>query len=203
MPDTELGPTKDTWWVFLLAPVVATAAAGVRDWWVQRKTKARAKVVRQELRSLRRVYEILSNLCSDSGVSRAVILVSHNGGTTPSPSSPAYVSCIAEEVARGVPRIREAFQRVPFDADYARLFQTAAETASFRLGPAALASLPGLESGATEVHRLGFTRDGVLVLLLAGLPDPLPDPAGLQLEVMRLRAVYRSDPGVASSLVSP
>jgi hypothetical protein len=99
----------------------ALLVAGLHAWNVassRRKTAATVRAMAQ----VQRVYETLNEALAEVGhAGRAMLLRSENGGGIPSPNRPVYSSILHEVHSPDLEAMRESWQRVKVDAQYAEL----------------------------------------------------------------------------------
>ena len=119
----------DSWWVPIVVALISSgalagAAAGAMKWLQVRRHVKGVKRQGSTFRALVRLNETLEELGVQTGAARCLILRSENGGGIPTPGKTIYSSVIYESDRSTSDRIRDKWQRVPVDAQYAGMLSS-------------------------------------------------------------------------------
>jgi len=115
------------------------ALAFVLKWWFARKRAANVNDTVRAMAEVREVYEALNDVLMEvGGAGRAMLLRSENGGGIPSANRPVYSSVLHEVHGTSLEPIRERWQRMKVDEQYARLLHELATKGYVQLDTASM-----------------------------------------------------------------
>ena len=108
----------------LILAIGAGCVEGVR-WLTKSLRKRRDSQLKEDIiqgyAAIHKTYEALGTVLHETPANRILLLKSENGGGIPGPVSTCYSSVLVERHDDRLPSVKETWQKVPVDGDYAKI----------------------------------------------------------------------------------
>jgi len=76
---------------------------------------------RKQIKKIVEIYEVMNSVLNSTQIQRILIFKVHNGGNFIRPSSGMYVSVIYEDYRSPFSSVKEKYQKIPIDREYAKM----------------------------------------------------------------------------------